>query len=89
VNFLRYDWGHRREGDTVIVTLTAAANVRLLDATNFRNYSEGRAYRYYGGLFRQSPVRIPVPHAGHWHTVVDMQGLSGTSRVTAQILSQQ
>ncbi|WP_367174219.1 DUF1883 domain-containing protein, partial [uncultured Deinococcus sp.] len=42
-----------------------AANVRLLDSSNFGNYRSGRQHRYIGGLIRKSPVRLRIPHAGH------------------------
>ena len=77
-DFIHSDLGFRHHGDVVEVTLSgSAANVRLLDSSNFSNYRNGRQHRYHGGLAQQSPVRIQIPHSGPWHAVVDMQGLSG------------
>ncbi|MCY4516259.1 MAG: DUF1883 domain-containing protein [Acidimicrobiaceae bacterium] len=77
--FIHSDLGFRDSGDVVVVTLSgSAANVRLLDSFNFSQYQSGQQHHYFGGLAQQSPVRIPIPHSGIWHAVVDMQGLSGS-----------
>jgi len=81
MNFTHYDLGKKERGQIIEVTLTgSAANVRLMDSSNFQNYRNGRQHRYYGGLAKQSPVRISVPSTGNWHVAVDMQGLRGTVR---------
>ena len=38
MNFSYYDLGHRNKGEIVEVKLTAAANVRLMDFSNYNNY---------------------------------------------------
>lgn len=69
------------------VTLNGnAANVRLLDSSNFQSYKSGRRHSYYGGLITKSPSRIPVPRGGNWHVAVDMQGLSGSSRASVRVM---
>lgn len=86
-NFTHYDLGHQQRGNVVEVTLSgSAANVRLLDGSNFQSYRSGRQHRYYGGLMERSPAHIPVPHSGHWHLVVDMQGLRGQTRSSIRII---
>ncbi len=81
MNFNHYDLGYRRGGETVIVTLSgSAANVRLMDSSNFQSYRSGRSHRYIGGLAKSSPVRLGIPHSGNWHVTIDMQGLRGTVR---------
>ncbi len=86
-NFLHTDLGHRRRGDVVEVTLSgSAANVRLLDSTNFSRYRRGQDHRYYGGLARRSPVRLAIPGNGTWHLVIDMQGLRGTTRSSVRVI---
>lgn len=84
--FIHSDLGHRSRGDVVEVTLSGGANVRLLDSTNFNAYRRGRQHRYHGGLARTSPVRIPIPRSGHWHAVVDMQGLRGSTRAGFRVI---
>jgi hypothetical protein len=65
------------EGAVVRVELDRQANVRLLDDLNYSAYRTGRNHRYYGGHATQSPVTIPVPHAGRWRVVVDLGGYGG------------
>ena len=86
MNFIHSDLGQLAPGAVAIVTLGTAANVRLLDDANFRSYQAGRPHRgYYMGFYRQSPVRMPVPSAGHWHVVVDLGGHAGTIRAGVRV----
>lgn len=81
------DLGQLKRGDVVEVTLSgSAANVRLLDSTNFSRYRRGQQHRYRGGLARRSPIRLGVPSSGHWHLAVDMQGLRGTTRAGVRVI---
>lgn len=84
--FIHSDLGHRKKGEIVEVTLSAAANVRLMDSPNFQNYRNGRKHQYRGGLVKRSPFRIQIPHSGHWHLAVDMQGMRGSVRASTRIL---
>ena len=88
-NFIHSDLGQRSRGDVVEVTLTAGANVRLLDSSNFQRYRRREQHRYQGGLARQSPVRLSIPSSGHWHAVVDMQGLKGSVRAGIRVINSQ
>jgi len=86
-SFTKYDFGHLQRGEIVEVTLSGnAANVRLLDSSNFSSYKNGRRHKYYGGLAKRSPVRIQVPHSERWYVVVDMQGLRGSVRSSARVV---
>jgi len=86
VQFIHTDLGYRQRGEIIEVTLTSGANVRLMDSSNFSNYKNGRQHRFYGGLARQSPIRLAIPSTGHWHVTVDMQGLSGSTRASVRVL---
>lgn len=82
-----YDLGHRRRGEIIEVVLKgSAANVRLLDNSNLQSYRSGRSHRFHGGLAKRSPVRLQIPHSGHWHVTVDMNGLRGKVRSSVRIL---
>lgn len=86
-NFIHSDLGHRSGGDILEVTLSgSAANVRLLDSSNFQKYRRQERHRYHGGLVQRSPFRLPLPHNGRWHVVVDMQGLRGTTRAGFRVI---
>ena len=87
MRFIHHDLGNLDGGQVVLVTLKGtAANVRLMDSSNFSNYRAGRRHRFYGGHATKSPVRLQVPHASHWHVAVDLGGLGGQVRSGVQVL---
>lgn len=86
MKFSYYDLGHLSKGQVVEVCLSAAANVRLLDSSNYNNYKNGRHHRYYGGYVKKSPYRIIVPNSGHWYITIDLGGYSGTVKHSVQVL---
>lgn len=87
MNFNHYDLGYKQAGQIVEITLSGnAANVRLMDSSNFQSYKSGRQHRYHGGLAKSSPIRLQIPSSGNWHVAVDMQGLRGTVRSSVRML---
>lgn len=87
MNFQKYDLGNRSGGEIVEITLVGnAANVRLMDSSNFSSYRSGRQHRFYGGYMKRSPAKIPIPHSGHWYVVIDLGGYSGTVRSSVRVL---
>lgn len=85
--FSHYDLGYVERGRVVEITLSGnAANVQLLDSSNFQAYRSGRKYRYTGGLAKRSPVHLTVPHSGHWHVAIDLRGMSGRTRSGVRVL---
>jgi hypothetical protein len=85
--YIHSELGERKAGEIVEITLTNGANVRLMDAENFLAYKEGLQYRFVGGLFLESPVRISMPSTGYWHVTIDMDGLKGSTSATTKILN--
>ncbi len=86
MNFQHYDLGYLSGGEVVVVTLSGnAANVRLMDSSDFNSYRNGQRHSYYGGLAERSPVRLGVPHSGNWHVTIDFQGLTGTVRTSVRV----
>lgn len=77
--FIKYHWSRLEKGATVVVTLSTAANVRLMDSTNFNSYKNGKPHRYAGGLVRKTPFRITVPRTGSWYLTIDLMGLKATT----------
>ena len=87
MRFIHHDLGNLDGGNVVLVTLKGnAANVRLMDNSNFSSYRAGRRHRFYGGHATRSPVRLQVPHTSHWHVAVDLGGLGGQVRSGVQVL---
>ena len=89
MKFQHYDLGHKKGGEVIEVRLSGnAANVRLMDGSNFSSYTGGRQHRYYGGLAQKSPIRLQIPRADHWHVTVDLAGLRGSVRTGIRVLPQ-
>lgn len=87
MKFIHTDLGNRKGGEVVEITLSGnAANVRLMDSSNFQSYKNGRQHRYYGGHAKRSPVRLKIPRAGHWHIAVDAGGYSGRVNASVKVL---
>jgi len=87
MNYNVYDLGQLKRGDRVQVSLSGnAANVRLMDSSNYQSYRNGRSHRYAGGLVKRSPIVLGVPNSGHWYVTVDLQGLRGTVCASVQLL---
>ena len=55
---------------TVEVQLQHAADVFLVDSSNFQKYKSGSSFKYYGGHYTQTPVQISVSGAGRWYLIV-------------------
>lgn len=87
MKFSYYNLGYLNKGQVVEVNLTAAANVRLMDSSNYNNYKKGRKHKYYGGYVKKSPYRIVVPNSGYWYLTIDLGGYSGSLRHSVQVLS--
>lgn len=82
-----YDLHQCSKGEQVQVTLSGnAANVRLMDSSNYNNYKHGRRHNYYGGLMRRSPSVLTIPRSGHWYVTIDLGGLRGSVRSSVRKL---
>jgi hypothetical protein len=86
VNHLNYEFD-ADAADVVEVTLDRAANVLLMDSSNYNSYKQRRGYRYEGGYATKSPIRLVVPSRGQWHVAVDLGGGPGQVRASASLLS--
>ncbi|MBE9209719.1 DUF1883 domain-containing protein [Nostoc sp. LEGE 06077] len=87
MKFVHHDLGQCKSDEIVEITLSgSAANVLLMDSSNFQSYRNGREHRYFGGLATKSPVRLQIPRSGNWHIAVDMRGLRGGVSSSARLL---
>jgi hypothetical protein len=87
MNFTHYDLGNLNKGRIVEIVLQGnAANVQLLDSSNFNSYKNGRQYRYIGGLAKKSPIHLQTTHSSHWHITIDLRGLRGNVRSMVRVL---
>jgi len=79
--------GNLKGGEIVEVTLKGnAANVKLMNSSNFSSYKSGRRHSYYGGHVTRSPHRITVPSSGTWYVTVDLGGYSGKVSSSVRVL---
>ncbi|MBN1461164.1 MAG: DUF1883 domain-containing protein [Armatimonadetes bacterium] len=87
MKFQHYDLGYHHAGEVVQINLSGnAANVQLMDSSNFSSYRAGRRYRYIGGHATRSPVRLQIPHSGNWHVAIDLGGYAGSVRSSVTVL---
>lgn len=87
MKFMHYKLGHVTANSVVEVSLSgSAANVRLMDNSNFNHYKAGRRHQYIGGLANKSPTRLAVPNSKEWNVVIDMQGLRGTVKASVRVI---
>jgi hypothetical protein len=82
-----YDLGNLSAGQVVEVTLGYAANVRVMDSSNYSSFKAGRRHSFIGGYVKRSPYKAAVPHSGHWYVVVDLGGYSGKVKSAVRVLS--
>lgn len=87
MQFNYWDLGQRSRGEIVEVTLSgSAANIRLLDSSNYQAFKAGRNDRYAGGHTKRSPVRLQIPSNGHWYVTIDYGGQPGRGRASVQVI---
>lgn len=55
---------------SVEVHLKSAADVFLVDSTNFKKYTSRKPFEYYGGHYKQTPIHISVTGSGRWYLIV-------------------
>lgn len=85
MNFLKFPLNQQSAGAVVEVTLAGVeSDVFLVDPSNLRAMEGGRRFRYHGGHFKGSPVRLKVPESGNW-TVVVVPGAGGTVRASVRV----
>ena len=77
MNFVHYDLGRLSGGQVATVQVRERANVMLMDQNNFTRYQRQERCSFHGGQALRSPVVLSVPHAGHWHVVLDLGGAAG------------
>lgn len=73
-------------GSSVVVQLDRAANVRLMDPTNFTRFRRGQPHQYFGGQQVRSPARLAVPHTGRWIVTIDLGGRGGQVHASVSVV---
>lgn len=81
-----YDLGSISAGNIVEVTLGYAANVRIMDSSNYSSFKAGRKHRFIGGHVTRSPYKATIPQSGRWYVVVDLGGYAGKVKSGVRVL---
>jgi hypothetical protein len=77
---------HLQQGQAVEIKIDRFAKVMLLTDANFEKYKRGRAFYYYGGSYRETPLIILPPRPGIYHLVIDLGRKADTARYSARII---
>ncbi|KAA0689559.1 DUF1883 domain-containing protein [Neorhizobium sp. P12A] len=86
--YTHYDLKEQRAGVMIEITLSAVANVRLMNAQNFQRFTETLNHKFLGGVAKKSPIRLTIPEAGRWHLIVDMEGHNGLAESSVKMIDQ-
>jgi hypothetical protein len=81
-----YNLGTVEKGKIIQVALGYAANVRIMDSSNYSAFKAGRKHKLYGGHITRSPYKFPVPKTAHWYVVIDLGGYAGKVKSAVNVL---
>jgi hypothetical protein len=86
MNYLKFPLNYQNSWSIAIVNLDGVeSDVFLLDSANLSNFERGAEFRYTGGHYKQSPVRLRVPASGTW-TVIVVPGLGGSVNASVEVV---
>jgi hypothetical protein len=68
-----------------VVLRGSESDVFLVDDANLRKFECGEEFRYCGGHYQKSPVRLSPPSGGSWNAVVVPTG--GRVEASVQVLA--
>ncbi|MDO9416935.1 DUF1883 domain-containing protein [Pararhizobium sp.] len=86
LSFTHYDLKEQLAGTQIEVTLSAVANVRLMNTYHFTAYKEALKHQFIGGVAKKSPIVITIPQTGDWHLVVDGEGHGGLAKSSIKLV---
>lgn len=86
MNYLKYPLGVQQAGSLVEATLKGVeSDVFLVDDQNLAVFQQGGRFRYVGGHYKQSPVRLRIPSATSW-TLIVIPGLGGKVSASVRVI---
>ncbi len=83
---IEYDLGPAGPGKSIVVNITRAVLVRIMDAENYALYKAGEDCRAFQGTLTSSPYRFRVPREAHWHVVIDPDTYSGIAEFSVRLV---
>lgn len=81
-----HDLGTVSAGKIIEVKLGYAANVRVMDSSNYSSFKAGRRHKFIGGYVTRSLYKVVVPRRAHWYVVVDLGGYAGKVKSGVRVL---
>ena len=86
MNYLKFPLHYQNAGVTAEVTLQGVeSDVFLVDSANLSSFERGDQYKYHGGHYKSSPVRLRIPSNGTWTAVIVPVG--GNVRAAVRIIA--
>lgn len=83
---VEYDLGQAGPGKSIIVDVTRAVLVRIMDDENYAKYKAGDPCKAFQGTLTSSPYRFRVPREGHWRVAIDPGTYSGCAEFSVRML---
>lgn len=83
---IEYDLGQAGPGQSIIVNLTRAVMVRILDAENYAKYKNDEECKAFQGVLTSSPYRFRVPRDDRWYVIIDPDTYSGCAQFSVRLV---
>lgn len=83
---VEYDLGVAGPGKSIIVNITRAVLVRIMDAENYALYKAGEDCKAFQGTLTSSPYRFRVPREAHWYVIIDPNVYRGTAEFSVRLM---
>lgn len=83
---IEYDLGFAGPGKSIIVNISRAVMVRIMDAENYALYKAGEDCRAFQGTLTSSPYRFRVPREASWYVIIDPDTYSGIAEFSVRLL---
>lgn len=86
MNYLKFPLGVQQASSLVEVTLKGVeSDVFLVDDQNLTIFEQAGRFRYVGGHYKQSPVRLRIPSATSW-TLIVIPGTGGEVSASVKVI---
>jgi hypothetical protein len=79
--------GRVESGKIIEVSLSAAANVRIMTEENFIKFKNKHVHEFIGGYVKYTPYTAKITHTDNWYVVVDLGGREGDVQAAVSMYS--
>lgn len=60
-----------KKKEIIEVEIDQPTKVKLMTASEFKKYKNGKTHSFYGGRFEESPIRFVLPFDSMWNVVIE------------------